>query len=85
MGHRSLIAHTIPCSNSYLTEHYCLPEPGYVGGLCVSDASGNWLLEAWAVRRYKARFCLDQGSVSDYLYGSSHECMHGLGAVGEGR
>lgn len=57
-----------PCNNSNFIANHCLPKSGYTHGKSFIDTNGNWTWWAKPVRRYKAGFCLSNGTVNDYLY-----------------
>lgn len=56
------------CVNATFTANHCLPASPYTHDVCVTDTNGNLAWETAATRNYKAGFCLDSGTVDDYLW-----------------
>jgi hypothetical protein len=55
------------CVNSTFRANHCLPKSPYTHGVCKIDSNQSWTWSTGATRKYKAGFCLDSGTVNDYL------------------
>jgi hypothetical protein len=55
------------CVNATFTTNHCLPASPYTHDVCAIDTNSNYSWTTGATRNYKAGFCLDSGTVNDYL------------------
>lgn len=58
---------TSPCLNATFDTNHC-DHPDYDESMCLFNTSGNWAWNTYGTDRYKAGFCLQEGTARSWLY-----------------